>query len=325
MDIRTIESPNVVRLRLSLLASPYAWQDGHGLRIPLGLRDGAMLAWLALVGPTTRAQMAALLWPSQGESHARNSLRQRLFQMRRLLDTDVVEGNLELRLASNVEHDLNAGSGLLGTLRLPECPSLDAWIMALRQQRLSEHCAVLLARLESLESQGQWLSALALAQSVMELEPLSEQASRRVMRLHYRVGDPDGALQTYDNLKQRLRDSLGLAPDLATESLRSAIANGAMPADEDPDPRLVDLSPNALMLARLMALAGPEFSMPLAEAVLGTPALQFVDAWRELESKRVIVGTALTSLELERTLQAGIPMPIASYMRSRIDAQRRRH
>jgi DNA-binding SARP family transcriptional activator len=321
-----MQDGSLVKLRLSLLAAPYAWVEGQDMRIPLGLRDGVMLAWLALVGPTTRAQMAALLWPIQDESLARNSLRQRLFQLRRLLGgVDVVEGNAELRLTHNVEHDLAAGSGLLGDLQLAECPSLNAWIQSMRQQRLSEHCTVLLARLESLESQGQWAAALSLAQAVMELEPLSEQASRRVMRLRYRLGDVDGALRTYDELKARLRDNLAMTPDHTTESLRTSIANGGLPADERPDARLSDLSPNALMLARLMSLAGNAFDLPLAEGVLGIPALQFADAWHELENKRLIQGTQLGTPELQNSLQSGIPQPIAEYMRERIERHRRAH
>ena len=42
---------------------------------------------------------------------------------------------------------------------------------------------------EALETQGRLAEALAWAQSVVQANPLSEHAHRRVMRLHYRRGD----------------------------------------------------------------------------------------------------------------------------------------
>src|SRR6185295_4767109 len=49
----------------------------------LAPRDAALLAWLALEGPTPRAQLAELLWPLSDPVAARNTLRQRLFHLKR--------------------------------------------------------------------------------------------------------------------------------------------------------------------------------------------------------------------------------------------------
>ncbi len=56
--------------------------------------------------------------------------------------------------------------------------------------------------------------------------------------------------------------------------------------------RLRQLSAPALALARVAAIAGVDFSIDLAEAVLKTPALALADAWSELESAQVLQGAA---------------------------------
>lgn len=52
-------------LQLSL-SCMLALQRGDGAHVPLGPRDGALLAWLALEGLTPHARLGALHWPDSG-------------------------------------------------------------------------------------------------------------------------------------------------------------------------------------------------------------------------------------------------------------------
>jgi DNA-binding SARP family transcriptional activator/tetratricopeptide (TPR) repeat protein/energy-coupling factor transporter ATP-binding protein EcfA2 len=189
----------------------------------LALRDAAMLSWLAIVGPTTRAQMAAILWVGRGEEQGRNSLRQRLFQMRRSTGLDLVTSGLVMSLAPGVTHDLDEGPGLLGDATLAECPALDAWLTAMRQQRTRQHRTRLIEELDTLEQRQSWDAAIDLAERVVELDPTSEHAHRRVMRLHYLHGDRAAALLAFDRLEQRLKDDVGTRPDAASLALLRTI------------------------------------------------------------------------------------------------------
>ena len=58
------------------------------------------------------------------------------------------------------------------------------------------------------------------------------------------------------------------------------------------DARLQRLSKPALTLARVAAIAVPDFSLELAEQVLGVSALALADAWQELETAQVLRGEA---------------------------------
>ncbi len=220
-------------LHLFLQGSPCVVRGRDSPSIPLAPRDAVMLTWLVLVGPTTRAQMAAMLWPDRGEEQARNSLRQRLFQLRRQVGTDLAVGAVTLELAPKVGHDLDSSEGLLADLTLPECQALNAWLQAMRDRRARQQRTTLIDKLDALEAQGDWNGSLPLAERLVEIELLSEHAHRRVMRLHYLRGDRAAALLAFDRLEQRLKDDVGTRPDAASLSLLHTIEQ-AKPLDTGP-------------------------------------------------------------------------------------------
>ncbi len=95
--------------RLQLLAAP-ALVRPDATVVPLERKDAALLALLAFDGPTSRSRAAALLWPDADADKARNSLRQRLFRLRRAAGTELIEPDESLRLADRVEHNLRLAS-----------------------------------------------------------------------------------------------------------------------------------------------------------------------------------------------------------------------
>jgi DNA-binding SARP family transcriptional activator len=312
-------------VRLSLLSEPSVRRPGDEQPIALALRDAALLAWLALVGPTTRAQLAALLWHGQDDDQARNSLRQRIFQLRRQVGEDMVFGHTVLQLSLNIEHDLDAGWGLLGNLQLPECPAIDGWLVATRALRYRQQRSSLVKQLSALEGASEHAAALPLATVLAHIEPMSEQAHRRLMRLQALTGDRAGAQRTYQHLEARLREGLNMAPDEATQNLRHAIASGdtlPVTAPTQLEQQLQALSPDALTLLRLLAVSGDGFGLAMAQFVLQKHVLQLSDAWRELSLLHLIEGDRLASTALREQVLALVPKTIADHVREQILAFR---
>jgi DNA-binding SARP family transcriptional activator len=75
--------------------------------------------------------------------------------------------------------------------------------------------------------------------------------------------------------------------------------------------RLGQLSPAALGLARVAAIAGTDFSIELAETVLRSTALELADAWAELESAQVFHGAAFAHDLVFEAVQRGVPDAVA--------------
>ncbi len=222
-------APTAVRVvRLRLGGTPGV-QSGDGAWLPLAPLDAALLAWLALEGPTPRARLAALLWPGSDAEAARNSLRQRLFKMRRQSGADLAVGSATLALADGVEHDLEDAETVLGEFELSLGGDFDAWLAQQRQRRHERMQAALLSLCEMAEAAGDWPDALAHARELLSLAPLSEEAHRRVIRLHYLTGDRSAALLAFDRCERVLKDEVGIAPAPDTLALLRMVEAAVVP------------------------------------------------------------------------------------------------
>jgi DNA-binding SARP family transcriptional activator len=227
----------------------------------LAARDAALLAWLALEGPTPRAQLAELLWPHSDPVAARNTLRQRLFHLKRHCG-ELVAGVAALRLADGVEHDLADAEGVLGELQFPDAPALDAWLRGQRERRVDRTRRDLERQVRALEDAGELAAALPVAQALLRLDPLSEAAHRHVMRLHYLRGDRAAALLAFDDCERTLKDEVGTRPSADTlallQTIEQALAHAwlqgqALPASALRPPQLIGRAAELSELAKAWA------------------------------------------------------------------------
>lgn len=209
-------------MRLSL-AGVAQFDSDKRKPVLLAPMDAVVLAWLAVEGPTSRARMAALLWPASSAAQARAALRQRLARMKKILGFDPAGSATSLQLDTRLSHDLADSEDLLGDLRLPDAPELDAWLQAQREQRRSRMRDELRDQARRLEDIGQFEAALSVAQALLRLEPLSELAHRSVMWLHYLCGDRAAALAAFDRCEQVLKDEIGARPGQETLALLATI------------------------------------------------------------------------------------------------------
>jgi DNA-binding SARP family transcriptional activator len=236
-------------MKLILSTAP-AVHCADGRRMALAARDAALLTWLALEGATARAQLAALLWPDADPDAARNALRQRLFQLRRMAGVDLVIGTGTLVLVDAAQHDLVQACAILG----PGFPSIgvefDQWLAVQRARLQQRQEAALRLRCDDEEQRSDYAAALALAREMLALAPLSEEAHRRVIRLHYLNGDRAAALLAFDHCERILKDEVGARPsaqtlallatvDASASTVEPAMLPVAMPVSLQRPPRLI--------------------------------------------------------------------------------------
>ncbi len=82
----------------------------------------------------------------------------------------------------------------------------------------------------SAKADGQIAQALVYAERLLAEDPVSEQAHRLAMRLHYRRGDRAAALAAYERCRSALQRELAAEPDAETVALAQLIRR----ADELP-------------------------------------------------------------------------------------------
>jgi len=221
------DSPSGRPVHLLLARSPHC-QNGER-RFAIAPRDAALLAWLAIEGPTPRGRLAQLLWPDADAEAARNTLRQRLFQMRRSLGMTPVEGTTVLALADGVTHDLRDADDVLADLADDFGSELGSWLALQRERRRQRARGSLGERLGAAEREGRWDEALPLAAELLARDPLSEDAHRRLIRLHYLRRDRAAALLAFDRCEQMLKDDVGARPSPETLELLRQIEQADEP------------------------------------------------------------------------------------------------
>lgn len=327
--------------RLRLREAPQAsvpGSDRAGL-LPLADVDALLLAWLAVVGPTPRERLAALLWPDSPSDAARTALRQRLSRLRRQFDGELVVGARTLMLADGVTHDLAGSPTLLGGLQLTERGTeLDDWLSGERSRRREQQRAQLLERIDALEQAGETSAALPLAQSLLALDPLREDAHRRLMRLHYLAGDRATALAAFDECERRLKHELGARPSPETLELLGTIeaaerqavplptSRRTLPAALMRPPRLVGRDAELARLRQVLADGGRALVIGdagqgksrLLQAVAGEPPSLLVAAGRPGDAlvPYATLGRALRALlaRLPRGLPTVPSEPLAALL-----------
>ena len=193
-------------------------------------KDALLLAYLALEGSAARGRLAKLLWPDVEEERAGGNLRQRLLRLKRATGIALVTGGAQAQLAAGLTHDLDGAHELLQALAPEQAGGLSEWLEQQRERRRRGRAEALAAQAAQAEARGDLATALEHAHAAVDLEPLSEEAHLRAMRLHYLAGDAAAALAAYDRCVIALRAELGVAPGAAMKQLRSRIEQAVPPA-----------------------------------------------------------------------------------------------
>jgi len=227
------------RWQLVLLGAPCLTRQAPATTRRLSTKDAALLAIVALDGPVAADDVAALVWPDVQAGRADTSLRQRLFRLRRECGGLVVNAGPRLQLAEGVVTDLTAAlacidtdpgaarGALLGDLDFDDWPDLAAWVRHARAQWREQRDAALAAVAARCEASGAIARGLAYAERLVDGEPLSEHAQRRLMRLHYLRGDCSAAIAAFELFERRLKEELGTRPSAETIELLATIERGA--------------------------------------------------------------------------------------------------
>ncbi len=228
--------------RLRLCGQAQA-ESNQGQRHMLERRDAALLALLAIEGPTARSRVMALLWPDEAPEQVRGRLRQRIYALKRRLGVEAVEGSATLALSPDLQwHGFDQeppDAPLLGDDDHADLPEFAGWLEIARQRLQTQRRERLAAQASELEQQGRLAEAIVDAEQLLHLEPLQEHAHRRLMRLHYLRGDRAAALLAFDRCERVLKDEVGATPSAETLELLAQIDRAQPVAGAGQSPRRV--------------------------------------------------------------------------------------
>ncbi len=246
-------------LSLALLGEPrLSGADGAEITVP-SRKSMALLAYLAANRgrSASRERIMGLLWGDRFDQQARQSLRQTLYSLRKLLGP---EGEQALAVAGDtvslsptlVRTDLaeferlavsNEPEAVAEAIRLYRGPLLtgfairDAafmeWLESERT-RLQDLAAAALYRIAKYyKAAASYDESLSMARRLLDLNPLREKAHRLIMRIHAKSGDRAQALLQYQRCADLLHRELGVEPDFITIRTYEEIKASGEAAEEE--------------------------------------------------------------------------------------------
>ncbi len=262
-------------------------------RLVSGFESQKVRALLAYLGvhrgrSFSRDHLAGLLWPEEGPEAARRNLRQALYNLRQTLEgaagtdglleathqsvglapgraawIDVEEFSVLLaRSTGEADRDpapLAAAArlyegDLLAGFHVDESPEFDEWLVT-EQERLREGALrALLKLVDHHLASGTYSLGVEYGRRLVKLDPLSEIAHRRLMRLHVFSGRRSRAITQYQELVRLLDEELGVEPQEETTAEYRAIL-----AEELPEPAVREkaepVGPIVPLVGRDVALA----------------------------------------------------------------------
>src|SRR4051812_19727250 len=253
-------------LRVRVLGGLSLEAGGRPLALPASRPARELLAWLALhPGPHPRLELAMRFWPDVLETSARASLRTTLHELRRAVgDEPLVVDRETVGLArawvdalevERLAREGRAEDALALCTGEPLVGIESDWASAARDEHRDRVAELLTALAEGAPDSG---SALRWARELARLDPLSEDAARRVMTLHAAAGDRAAAIAAYSRLADRLRRDLGIPPSRRTRELLAEIRAGKAGEGRDRDAAAAPARPPfpAALAARGAPLAG---------------------------------------------------------------------
>lgn len=216
-------------VRLRMLDGFWVVDGQQTLSIPLSARR--VVAFVALRGRSSRAEIAGTLWPEVSDSKAQACLRTALWRLRQLSARPLITGDETLRVDESVDVDVNtlitairrvindgecgADQGLLPTLAamgelLPGW--YDDWVLLGRERlrQLQLHALELTA--QQLTCSGRYAEAIEAAMAAVRLEPLRESATRVLIEVHLAEDNVVEAIRRLEFFRRSLASEIGVEP-----------------------------------------------------------------------------------------------------------------
>ncbi len=223
-------------LRICMLGGFSVTLDGTPVRGVNSPHLQSLLAYLVLHRdyPQARSHMAFTFWPNATDAQARNNLRKRLFDFRRVLpradlflsinaaavqwrsdapytlDVD----DFEQAAAASDPSTLETAIALYRGDLMPDC--LDDWILPERERLRDTYAAILERLVEFQEAQRDYRSAIDNAQRLLRHDPWHEPTYRRLIRLYATTGNRASAWRVYHTCLAVFKQEFNVAPSVET-------------------------------------------------------------------------------------------------------------
>ena len=289
-----------LQLQIQLLNGFQIKADGEALDGFHQPRLQALLAYLLLNRgtPQSRRQIAFHFWPDSAEKQARTNLRGLLLSLRRTLPDDETyldQTSESVRWIEDAPYSLDVATFESAVAEAQDVDQrsakqaalqqaidaytgellpgfYDEWILVERERLANLYQAALTQLAELYEEEREYPVALALTQTLLAQDPLSEVAHQRLIHLYLLNEDRAAALRAYHDCATLLREELGVDPGPAIEELHMRLLR----LEDEPESRRMMASSVAIPLVGRQAEWKP-LSASWQQVQQGGPQLVLIE------------------------------------------------
>ena len=250
-----LEDSGTLRIRAEVLGNP---------RVVLGRRQITDLEWrsersremffllLHSQRPLRKGQIALELWPDLSPKQVNSAFHSTLYRLRRAIDPQIVlqdDDGYQVGHSFDISYDARefddhtscaereaAGSQawadhLTAAVRLYRGPFAEpfdsSWTAGPRRRYEDQYLANLLALATNALRRCEYDEVIALGESVIDADPLNEEAVRSLMQAHARSGHLDLAARAYRRLQSAVMEDLGEQPSASVQAVYQEVLSGA--------------------------------------------------------------------------------------------------
>ena len=255
-----VEQSSVFRVRAEAFGGPRVTVDGRSVAELewRSERSKEMFFYLLQQGrPLRKEEIALQLWPDASPKQLNSVFHSTLYRLRRAIHPNVVvqsSGGYEVNPEFDISYDVrefekhaadadhaDPGSpawreGLaraVGLYRGPFATSFESdWAEDARRRYEEIYLSCSLALSAAALRRGDTAEAVTMAEAVIAVDPLNEDATYAAMQAHVQNGHLDLATRAYRHLHDAMRDELGEAPSRRLQTLYQRVLSGeALDAD----------------------------------------------------------------------------------------------
>ncbi|MCL2580052.1 MAG: AAA family ATPase [Oscillospiraceae bacterium] len=212
-------------IEINLLQIPRVQVDGAEVTFPLR-RAEALLYYMACKRLATRKELVDLIWETCDAELGHKNLRNAMYVLKKALGAEVLLTprkttillNPDLSIVCDYtrfmeEEDFHAYRGqFLSGFHIKGADSFDQWVERAREKVREEYLAYLSRLIQGASQKGAVARAVHYALDYLREEPSDEKMSLFLMELYRSAGSYQKAAEAYANLREYLKEELGIVP-----------------------------------------------------------------------------------------------------------------
>lgn len=220
-----------MRIDIRMIGAPQVQCDGKTIHFKYQKAE-AVFYYIALHRCVERNKAMGIFWPEEPEDKARKNLRNALYSIRQVFDTEIIR-NMGQRLICFTEQVTlttdcdflkgemtcgNPGSGdFLGDFILKDTPDFDLWVSQTREE--IKEARMIRLRQNFLQTLASGKNPEDLGKELLNLDPFDEVTCRHLIAYYDKAGQYSRCMELYSRLCRVLEAELSLKPEPETTRL----------------------------------------------------------------------------------------------------------